>query len=488
MKRKIALSIIIVMFMTNVGCNKFDDSALWDAVNENTARISALEKLCNQMNMDIISLKTIVTALQSNDFVTNVSPLSDGSGYTISFSKSGSIVIKNGVDGHNGDSGKDGDTPVISVSMGSDGVYYWTLNGSWLTDAYGNKIKAQGIDGADGANGTNGITPRLKVESGYWYISYDNEATWTQLGRATGSDGVDGLDGEDGDAFFKGVSIRDGYVEFVLNDGKDTIIQLPFKSVDKITVTVEVAGTLKQFLTIQQQRTVTKLKVLGRINKDDLFYINCYLQSLEELDLSESISESGVLNPCGADFVNRSIRKIILGQVAEAIDPTECYVLDTLIITKDYTLFNYLCSVTVCGSNWPHENSYFTGTPNAGTLIYEEGVAEIMSETLSSSISETEAKALGLFKTVVLPSTLNSVHYKFASFYNIKTVICKALTPPIVYGCDFTCENNKARMKKFYDGYDQLKSRTLYVPKNSLSLYREDSAWGAFGTILPMDD
>ncbi|MBO5972329.1 MAG: hypothetical protein J6Q07_04910, partial [Alistipes sp.] len=196
------------------------------------------------MNTNIEALQTIVEALQNNDYVTSVTPVVDGGktvGYTINFSKSGAVTIyhgENGKDGANGENGLDGHSPQIGVKQHTDGIYYWTLDGEWLTDANGNKIKAVGIDGANGSNGTNGvdgITPQLKIENEYWYISYDNGTTWTQLGKATGedgkdgangSDGADGKDGADGDAFFESVDTSDkNYVILTLIDG--TTIQIP---------------------------------------------------------------------------------------------------------------------------------------------------------------------------------------------------------------------------------------------------------------------
>ena len=75
---------------------EYDDSALWgviDGVQQELAdhdrRITALEELCRQMNTNISALQTAVTALQNNDFVTNVAPITkDGKevGYAITFS------------------------------------------------------------------------------------------------------------------------------------------------------------------------------------------------------------------------------------------------------------------------------------------------------------------------------------------------------------------------------------------------------------------
>ena len=238
------------------GCSDpFDDSKIWDKLDDHESRIVKLEELCKQMNTNISSLQTIVTALQNNDYVTSVVPVqSDGLviGYTITFTKSQPITIyhgengkdgQNGINGTNGADGKDGSTPVIGVKMDDDGVYYWTLNGEWLTDENGNKIKAVGTDGkdgqdgqngtngsngqngADGADGKDGISPRLKIENGYWYVSYDNGATWTQLGKAIDTDSNIDTDNSVNYSIFKNVTYDDENVYFTLID--DTIITVP---------------------------------------------------------------------------------------------------------------------------------------------------------------------------------------------------------------------------------------------------------------------
>ena len=126
-------------------CNEFDDSLLWEKINDHEKRIAALEELCKQMNTNISALQAIVTALQDNDYVTGVAPITkegETIGYTITFSKSDPITIYHGKDGH---------TPQLCVKPDTDNIYYWTLDGEWLLDSSGNKIQAQGI------------TPKLKV-------------------------------------------------------------------------------------------------------------------------------------------------------------------------------------------------------------------------------------------------------------------------------------------------------------------------------------
>lgn len=262
--------LIFSLLLTIVGCSKeYDDSALVGRVNNLESRVLKLEQLCQQMNTNISSLQTIVSALQNNDYVTGVVPVTEGGknvGYTISFTKSQPVTIyhgKDGVDGKNGTDGKDGQNgadgkdgksyvPVIGVRQDTDGVYYWTLDGKWLIDGSGNKVKAEGRDGkngadgkdglngsdgrdgadgkngqdgadgkdgANGADGRDGITPVLKIEDNYWLISYDNGGSWTKLGKATGENG------RDGDSFFQDVTQDDSKVHFILADG--TVITLP---------------------------------------------------------------------------------------------------------------------------------------------------------------------------------------------------------------------------------------------------------------------
>ena len=196
---------------------KYDDDNLWNSVHGLENRVAKLEELCKQMNTNISSLQTIVTALQNNVYVTGTTPLmQDGKeiGYTITFSKGNPITIYHGKDGQDGE---DGTTPTIGVKKDTDGVYYWTLNGEFIV-VDGGRIQAEG---KDGTNGTNGTTPQFKIENDYWFVSYDNGTNWTQLGKATGEDGVGS------DSMFSGVDYETStdYVIFTLSNG--TQIKLP---------------------------------------------------------------------------------------------------------------------------------------------------------------------------------------------------------------------------------------------------------------------
>ena len=241
MKRLITLALVAIC--TAISCSKFDDSAIWDKLNDHETRLAYLEEVCKKMNTDIVNLQTIITALETNDYIVNVSPLATGDGYTFIFKSGKSVVIYDGKDGKDGTDGKDGIdgvTPTISVMKDIDGVYYWTVNGEWLL-VNGQKVKASATDGKDGQNGTNGvngtngkdgITPKFKIEEEYWFVSYDNGQSWEKLGKATGEDGQNGSNGIDGDSIFSKIEQDDEYVYFYLSDG--TMITLSKHNTDII--------------------------------------------------------------------------------------------------------------------------------------------------------------------------------------------------------------------------------------------------------------
>lgn len=274
--KKWAYAIALLSAVTLSSCSQYDDTLLQNRVGTLEADVKNLKELCSQMNTNISAMQSIVNAIQNNDYVTGVAPVMKNGveiGYTILFSKSNSITIYHGTDGRDGTDGKDGKdgrdgidgtngyTPVIGVQKDSDGVYYWTLDGKWLTDISGNKIKAVGKDGKDGKDGLNGgadgkdgengadgkdgkdgvdgkdgITPKLKIEDDWWYISYDEGQSWTKLSKAKGEDGKDGQNGADGkdgkdginggDSFFKSVDTTNkDYIVFTLSDGSQ--LKLP---------------------------------------------------------------------------------------------------------------------------------------------------------------------------------------------------------------------------------------------------------------------
>lgn len=253
MKKFKHLALLLLAAFVVFGCSKYDDTDLRNDVSDLQSRVEKLEKWCETTNTQISALQGMVAALEAKDFVTGVTPITEGAettGYTITFSKSGAVTIKNGT---NGKDGLNGVTPIIGVAKHTDDLYYWTVKtgdaaATWMLDADGKMIRTTGDKGADGSVGT---TPVLSVATDtdgklYWKVNSEwllNDgkkvpATGDKGDKGeTGADGSDGADGKDGDSIFKkdGIDLTDpNNVTFTLNDGKDTKITFPRTSTVKI--------------------------------------------------------------------------------------------------------------------------------------------------------------------------------------------------------------------------------------------------------------
>ena len=190
---------ILLALMVLPSCHK----KIWDMLNDHEARITRLEIFCNQLNTNINSLQAIVDVINARDYVKDITPvMEDGTviGYTLSFNAHNPITI------YNGKNGEDGHTPLIGIKKDSDDIWYWTLDGEWILDADGKKVSA---------GGGNGVTPLLKIEEDYWWVSYDNGTSWTKLEKAVGEKG------ESGDSMIKEIRQDNAYVYIVLADGEE---------------------------------------------------------------------------------------------------------------------------------------------------------------------------------------------------------------------------------------------------------------------------
>ena len=206
MKKFLLMFLPLAVLVT--GC-RYDDSEVWKELNNHENRLLALEKT---INTDLVNLQGIVAELQAKVYVNSVTPTADGKGIVLAFSDGKTYTVSTGTDGN---------TPVIGVKKDTDGNYYWTLNGEWLTDGSGNKIRTTGDQGEPGEAG---ITPQVKIQDKKWYVSVDGGTTWTEAGDATVV----------GDSLFKNVKLDD--------EGKNVI----FTFQDDSTITIPVVPVVKK--------------------------------------------------------------------------------------------------------------------------------------------------------------------------------------------------------------------------------------------------
>lgn len=207
MMKKFALRSLALLLTFAAACSDYDDTDLWNSVNDIKKRVEALETAVAKLNSDVSAMQTLIEKLNEKVYVSKVETNADGS-YTIYFTdpENTKITITDGKDG--------AAAPVIGVAKDTDEVYYWTLTSGggepeWLL-ADGKKIPVTAA----------AVVPLLKIDDkGFWIISCDKGTTWNYITddkdqpvSALGQGGVS-------DSFFKEVTQDGAYAYFTLMDG-----------------------------------------------------------------------------------------------------------------------------------------------------------------------------------------------------------------------------------------------------------------------------
>jgi hypothetical protein len=215
----LAMIVVAAGTMTVISCTDYQDEV--DALDK---RVTILENLTNRVNTNLNALQKIVDAMDKGDYITNVTKTATGT--IVTFAKHGAITI---LDGEPGDNAA---IPNITVEKDdADGNYYWKIDGNWLTDDNGNRVRANGVDGQ------KGTTPEVMIdpETGTWKYRL-GDGPWQDTGvAAKGKDGDDApgvvLDVDDST---KG----EGYVTIVINNnGTPERIKVPTQEAMPVFVT-----------------------------------------------------------------------------------------------------------------------------------------------------------------------------------------------------------------------------------------------------------
>ena len=414
----------------------------------------ALQRLCNETNTNLSALQTIVTALQNNDYITSVDPLTENGkvvGYTIKFAKSNPIVIYNGKDGADG---VDGNTPVIGVKKDTDGIYYWTLDGEFIV-VDGQKIKAQGTDGNNGADGSDGVTPKLEIQEGYWWISYDNGTNWTQLGKATGEDG------KDADSIK--ITQDENNVYFELADG--TVITMPQNN-DTTTQNIQFADPITKYLCSSQWLNSSNIDNLNSWDKNldgELSYQEAanvkYIGYYHYFHGSAISSFNELRYFIGVTYIGKEAFK----------DCSKLYiVIPDNVKTIEQNAFSG-CSdlqfVTWGNNITDIQDRAFYGCTSLRFIILGDYVETIGAYAFygASSINISTLR-------VTLPASVKSIgDYAFHN-RNVEFVYCKSLTPPFLGGANVFGNDWGTSWKCKY-----------YVPMSAVDDYKKAPYWKDLG-------
>lgn len=234
--KKMGFLIWFILFASLIGCNQEDLNKLRKDVDEQAARLAALEDYQREVNANIIALQQLINAQQRGTYIVSVVPVTDG--YLMKLSDGTDLTVHHGAKGEPGENGAVV-TPVFGVRDSSDGNCYWTVDGKLLKDAYGNAVRANGEKGDKGEPGESGsaagVAPqiRINIRSNEWEISQDNGRNWVSTGvKATGMKGDKGETGEKGEpgesvfAAENGIAIQTDHVTFTLVDGRTITLPL----------------------------------------------------------------------------------------------------------------------------------------------------------------------------------------------------------------------------------------------------------------------
>ena len=229
MKIKIAAGILAAALLAS-GCGKFVRDELITMQNE----IDLLHAQVDQMNKGLETLKSIVYAMGANGYIVGVVEGEDEDGrqyYKLKFrtitpatdgyestDDAYSITLYTGVDGKDG---VDALPYVVSVKQDEeDGRWYWysTQDEDWLRSESGDRFLV------------DGKTPQLKVEEGYWFLSWDGGETWEETGWKA--------KGEDAYEVFTKAEVFEDRVELTLASDGSVLVLPRFLPVD-VALTIE---------------------------------------------------------------------------------------------------------------------------------------------------------------------------------------------------------------------------------------------------------
>ena len=415
----------------------------------------ALQRLCNETNTNLSALQTIVTALQNNDYITSVDPLTENGkvvGYTIKFAKSNPIVIYNGKDGADG---VDGNTPVIGVKKDTDGIYYWTLDGEFIV-VDGQKIKAQGTDGNNGADGSDGVTPKLEIQEGYWWISYDNGTNWTQLGKATGEDG------KDADSIK--ITQDENNVYFELADG--TVITMPQNN-DTTTQNIQFADPITKYLCSSQW-----------LNSSNIDNLNSWDKNLDgELSYQEAANVKYI-----------GYYHYFHGSAISSFNELRYFIGVTYIGKEAFKDCSKLYTIVIPDNVKTIEQNAFSGCSDLQFVTWGNNITDIQDRafygctSLRFIILGDYVENIGAYAfygassinistlRVTLPASVKSIgDYAFHN-RNVEFVYCKSLTPPFLGGANVFGNDWGTSWKCKY-----------YVPMSAVDDYKKAPYWKDLG-------
>lgn len=195
MKKHFKYLVLAVIAFAAAACQQSDIDDLERDIDQLQQRLKALETQVEVLNSNTEALQKLLSGATVN------SVTESGGVYTVTLSNGEVLTLTQGSEGGYY-------TPVVSV----DSEGYWTVstdgeNFTRISDRDGNPVRAVAANGTPGEQGAAGVTPKFKVDTnGYWLVSYDDGATYTQVLDSDGQP-VSATSGSVQDKFFADVQV-----------------------------------------------------------------------------------------------------------------------------------------------------------------------------------------------------------------------------------------------------------------------------------------
>ena len=365
----------------------------------------------------------------------------------------------------------------------------------------------------------------MKIEEGYWYVSYDNGGTWTQLGKATGGSG---------ESIFLEVTQDDDYVYFTLDNGEKftlpkrcaldivfeaagELVCLPGESLEiKYTVTggddrtkvecladrgwtAEVSGGTEGTLTVTAPGNGMNGKVLvfatngaGQVvmkavtiiqHADYIVFADPLVKEIcvREFDTNGdgeiSYDEAAAVTTNGmvdvfdrTDIVSFDELQYFTGLDFVAYMFDSCSYLQSVVLPPQINSvgsFSYsaLRNIEIPEGVYDVTSYAFSFSKNLESVVLNSDLVEILWDAFEGCSS---------LKSIDLPETLIVMgESAFEDCSSLTTVYCRAIEPPQLTG-----------RGNWFKGCPL---ETLYVPVGSKEKYEAAEGWSDFPNIVEMD-
>lgn len=253
--------------------------------------------------------------------------------------------------------------------------------------------------------GKDGITPLLKIENDYWFVSYDNGETWQQEGLARGEKGEKGEKGEQGEKGEKGDKGDKGDSMFLSFEQDSAFVYLLLPDSSKVKIAKVNEATKSEDDFIQFTDLNVKAALLGKgidTNHDnEISYKEA--AAVTQLDLS---GNTKILS-----FIEfQYFTNIVSFSFNHCTSLFEIILPNGITIVPEYAFSNTNVSIISIPTGCYSIGAYaFYNCKNLRKVMIGDGLEEIGDYAFSPDVSTTRVSRLS---EINIPNTVTKIGYR----------------------------------------------------------------------------